>query len=252
MSSTVMSIILYTAFQAMQPCEKVFVETAKSANPAFKTSETAYLDEFAKAACATSNPDILWLLALQETNFRFVIIRENKGKDYAIKEGPSAVAYLKSLKKKSKWKDPPKMNVDIGVMQFNWHWHGKGFDSNPMEALSPKRQVAYFVEKYSKEIYNTCDEGWVGCYHNQSNDKRSSGYQSDISKKTKRLASNALEFLGKYRQTLSGEALEMLPPIVVQQFRDSYAYSKSFPRPKKQLPEMPAVRTDATKELASK
>ena len=104
MAMQALSIILYAALHTAQPCEKVFVDTAYSANPALKTEERPYLDEFAKAACATSNPDILWLLGLQETAFRFVIIRENKGKTFKITEGPAAFAALKALKKKSRSK----------------------------------------------------------------------------------------------------------------------------------------------------
>ncbi|MBC7658271.1 MAG: hypothetical protein H7249_01030 [Chitinophagaceae bacterium] len=233
MTMHTMSIILYAAFQTMQPCEKVFVDTAKSANASVKAEEMPYLEEFAKAACATSNPDILWTLGLQETNFKFVIIRENRGKKFSIKEGAPAIAYLKTLKKKSQMKNPPKMNVDIGVMQFNWHWHGEGFNNDPMLALSPKRQVDYFVEKYSREIYKTCDQDWVGCFHNQSDDKLSTKYQSDITKKMGRLANNAVEFMVNNRARVNGDELEAMPAVVPDDFYKTFAYAKSFPRPQK-------------------
>ena len=89
-----MSLILYTAYQTMQPCALVFQETAKAANPKTDFSaDQVLLEEFAKAACETSNPDMLWQLAQQESGFRFNIVRLNNGEDFVIKEGDEAVRY---------------------------------------------------------------------------------------------------------------------------------------------------------------
>lgn len=244
MATHTASMILYAALHSMQPCEKVFVDTAKSANSRIRLDEQVYLEEFAKAACATSNPDILWLLALQETNFRFVIIRENKGNKFSIKEGAPAIAYLKKLKKKSKGRTSM-ANVDIGVMQFNWRWHGEGFKNDPIAALSPKNQVKYFVDKYSRQIFNSCDQDWVGCYHNQADESLSSQYQADITKKTLRLAGNALNFIKDTRSTLTGEVIDSMPPVVAQDFFTIFSIAKTFPSPPKNV----AVRE--MRELAS-
>lgn len=233
MALQAMSIILYTAFQTMQPCEKVFADTAKATNPSFQIEEQAYLDEFAKASCATSNPDILWLLALQETNFRFVIIRENFGQDFKISRGADAIRTLKELKKKIAMKASPHLNVDIGVMQFNWRWHGEAFRNDPVSAVSPTKQVQYFVDNFSRYIYDACEKTWVGCYHNQSNKKLSSQYQKDITKKTVKLAQHSLDFLREYRGQLNGEYLGMLPPVTTEDFKKAFSYARSFPRPVK-------------------
>ena len=234
MALPAMSIILYTALQSMQPCEKVFADTAKAANPTFKSDEQAYLEEFAKASCETSNPDILWLLALQETNFRFVIVRQNRGQNFKITQGAEAIRTLKELKMKSRSATPPSLNVDIGVMQFNWRWHGQAFGNDPLSAISPKRQVNYFLEKYSRTIYSVCEKGWVGCYHNQSNVKLSTQYQKDITKKTRTLADKSLTFLREHRGQLNGEILGTLPPVIPSDIFKNFAYVRSFPRPLKQ------------------
>lgn len=233
MATPAMSIILYTALQTMQPCEKVFADTAMASNPNFRMEEKALLDDFAKEACATSFPDILWLLALQETNFRFVIVRENFGKDFRITQGSEAIQTLKALKEKSAGPNPPSHNVDIGVMQFNWRWHGENFGKDPMLALSPKRQVKYFIEKYSRYIYQVCDQSWVGCYHNQANVTLSSKYQNDIKKKTVVLVSHTLRYLKENRQKLTGEQLDKLPPVKLADLRKNFAYVRTFPKPER-------------------
>ncbi|RZA26496.1 MAG: hypothetical protein EOP10_03415 [Proteobacteria bacterium] len=234
-----MGIILYSALQTMQPCEKVFADTAIAANPHFKMEEKAYLDEFAKASCATSFPDILWLLAFQETNFRFMIVRENMGVDYRITEGKAAVETLKTLKTANAdtLAIRPNQNVDIGVMQFNWRWHGENFQKDPLLALSPTRQVNYFVEKYSRYIYNVCDQSWVGCYHNQTNLVLSGNYQKSITKKTVVLATHSLRFLKEYRGKLNGELLGSLPSIKLVDIRKNFAYLQSFPKPQRKAAE---------------
>lgn len=233
MTVQAMSVILYTALQTMQPCEKVFVDTALAANPHFKTEEMSYLEEFAKASCATSFPDILWLLAFQETSFRFVIVRENKGLDFCITQGKEALDTLKQLKNNSSGANPPSQNVDIGVMQFNWRWHGKNFDQDPTAALSPTRQVKYFLENYSRYIVKVCNQTWVGCYHNQTNPILTNKYQGDITKKTVVLTAHSLRFLKLHRSRLTGEALDQLPPIKLADIRKSFAYIRSFPKPEK-------------------
>lgn len=243
MSLEAMSIILYTALQTMQPCEKVFADTAKATNPTFKVEEQAQLEEFAKAACATSNPDILWLLAYQETNFRFVIVRENHPTDFKITRGAEAIKVLKELKRKTLAKIPTSLNVDIGVMQFNWRWHGQAFKNDPLVAVSPKKQVQYFMDNYSRYIYDTCKGSWVGCYHNQSNTKLSSNYQKDITKKTVKLTEKSLDFLRHYRGLLNGEELTSLPPVIPQDIYQIFANTRKFPKPVKKTydPALPDI-----------
>ncbi|RYZ52746.1 MAG: hypothetical protein EOP07_19045 [Proteobacteria bacterium] len=154
-----MSIILYTALQTMQPCEKVFADTAKATNPTFKVEEQAQLEEFAKAACATSNPDILWLLAYQETNFRFVIVRENHPTDFKITRGAEAIKVLKELKRKTLAKIPTSLNVDIGVMQFNWRGLLNGEELTSLPPVIPQDiyQIFANTRKFPKPVKKTYD-----------------------------------------------------------------------------------------------
>jgi len=231
-----LSLLFYAAYNAMQPCEVVFQETAKAANPSIDYAiEQPYLEEFAKAACRTSNPDVLWLLAQQETNFRFAIVREN-GPTPTIHQGKDAVEFLKGFKAANTDPDSThSQNIDIGVLQFNWNWHSEGFKNDPMKALSPATQVDYFLQKYGTEIYRRCDDKWVGCYHNQTDKERSTKYQSSVTKKGKTLALRALTFLRDHRKLMSKEEKALLPLIRKEEFYKVFEMAKTFPLPRKQI-----------------
>ncbi len=244
-----MSILLYTALQSMQPCEKVFVDTAMASNPKFALEEKTYLEEFAKASCNTSNPDALWLLAYQETNFRFLIVRENLGKDFKITRGNEAIKTLKRLKAETAKDKVANLNVDIGVMQFNWRWHGANFEKDPLAALSPKKQVKYLIEKFSPYIYDACDIAWIGCYHNQANVELTGKYFTSVFKKAETLTSLSLKFLKVNRSRLSGEQLDQLPPVRVADIKQSLAYTRSFPRPEQKVYEPSVAEIAQTQTL---
>jgi hypothetical protein len=199
----------------MQPCEQVFKETAKAANPYsdFSKSEEA-LSEFAKAACKTSNPDALWLIAQQETNFRFEIVRIN-GAESRILYDQEARDYLNSVRTT---KDKDLANVDIGVLQFNWFWHKGAFRNNVNTAFSPKAQVEYFIKKFGNEIAERCNDQWIGCYHNQSNAEISARYQSRILNKNKILAEQMFKYINDFRAKLSADERKILPGFRKQDF----------------------------------
>lgn len=231
-----LSLIMYAAYNAMLPCEAVFQETAKAANPAIDFAiEQPYLEEFAKAACQTSNPDILWLIAQQESNFRFAIVREN-GPTPHIHKGRDAVDFLKRFKAASE--DPNSgmsRNFDIGVLQFNWNWHSDGFKNDPTKALSPRKQVDYFLRKFGSEIFRRCDERWVGCYHNQTDSERAMRYQTAVVKKGKTLALRTLTFLRDYRQSMTAEERKLLPIVLKEDFYKVFELAKTLPLPRKQI-----------------
>src|SRR5207244_3667766 len=105
---------------------------------------------------------------------------------------------------------------------------------DPLAALSPKLQVKYFLDKYSRLIYDVCDTAWVGCYHNQTDQALSNNYQKDITKKTVKLANHALNFLRIQRGKLNGELLESLAPVTASDFKTALASVRSFPKPEQQ------------------
>lgn len=226
-----LGLILYAAYHSMQPCETVFVELAKASNPALELKvEQVYLDEFAKAACETSNPDALWLLAKQESNFRFLIVRENSKKP-KIHEGQAAINLLAKLKANPD--EPRYQSIDIGALQFNWRWHREAFHDDPIAAVAPKAQVDYFLNKYSHYIYKRCDDRWVGCYHNQANPEVGAKYQASVLKRNTKFAILALYYLRDVRLSLSEEERAELPAIETEDFYQVFHLSRSFPLPKK-------------------
>lgn len=235
MALKTLSLILYAAYHSQMPCEKVFVDTAKAANIAIDFSaEEKQLEEFAKAACETSNPDIFWLIAQQESNFRFSIVREN-GETPKIHKGKDAVQYLENLKAQGDSVDAAMKSVDIGVLQFNWRWHRDGFRKDPMVAVSPKQQVEYFLKQYGQEVFRRCEDRWVGCYHHQTDVDRADKYQSAVQKKSKRFVMLTLYFLRDQRKMLTAEERKMLPPIVKDDFYKVFQLSTGFPLPHKQI-----------------
>jgi hypothetical protein len=232
MALKTMSLILYTAYKSMMPCEDVFKDLAKAANPTidFKVEE-AFLDEFANAACETTNPDVLWLIAQQESNFRFVIARQN-GQPGKLFRGQAAQDFLKTLK------EPivqPTQNIDIGVLQFNGHWHKAAFNEDPMIALSPRKQVDYFLKKFSKEVFTRCQDQWVGCYHHPSDNERATRYQMAVIKKGKTLALQSLYFLRDHRARLTAEERKLMPVIRKEEFYRIFHAVANLPLPRKQI-----------------
>lgn len=73
------------------------------------------------------------------------------------------IRVLKKLKTKSSKTSHPTLSVDIAGMQFDWRWHAKNFDNDPISVLSPTLQVKYFLDKYSRHIYDVCATDRVDC-----------------------------------------------------------------------------------------
>jgi len=231
MALSTLGIILYVAYQSMQPCEKVFVDLAKISNPGLESNyEQVYLEEFATAACETSNPDALWLLAKQESNFRFMIVRENARKA-KIHEGQDAINFLAEMKKKPK--AARYQSIDIGALQFNWKWHKGAFENDPIAALSPTTQVNYFIKKYSNEIFKRCEDRWVGCYHNQADEQIGAKYQASVVKRNKKFTLISLNYLNGFRLAMNPDERAKLPAIEKEDFYRVFEIAKSFPLPKK-------------------
>ncbi len=228
MGATSFGVIMYVALHVGQSCETAFKEMARSAGfKAMEKTELVAMDEFASAACRTSNPDIIWQLAFQESNFRFDLVRDNLVFGGAnLYEGEPAIGFLNKL-------GPGDLgrNVDIGVMQFNWGWHHQGFQNQPLTALSPAAQVAYFVESFSGEIYVRCSGRWVGCYHSTNDKSRAQKYEQDVVEKGRVLRLYALKYLRKMRNAFSPSQRSALPPILQSDVSDLLAFAREVPIP---------------------
>jgi len=208
-----LSLILYAAAHTGQTCETVFVESARRLKGVISSSDEKQLEVLSRAACATSNPDIIWQIAYQESSFRTDIISINENGASRVLKGEEAYAYLRDLKTSQK-----RSNVDIGVMQINWRWHGHKFNFDPIEMMKPERQVEYILEEISPYTVSRCAKDWVGCYHNPSNANLAQGYQRKVLLKTKELASSLLYHIQDSLASMELERRKTLPVIQKKQF----------------------------------
>lgn len=206
MSSIALSVILYAAFHSGRSCETVFTETARAVNPSRSLGgELVQLKELAAAACQSTNPDIIWKIAQTESNFRFVIARDNSHS--RVFRGQAARNFVAKLGQKKT------ANVDIGVLQLNWAWHGHQFQNDPTRMLQASEQVNYLLEDFGHAIYKRCSEKWIGCYHHPSNEKAALAYEKQIKKSGRLLRSLSLGYVQDLRANLSAEQKAELPPL---------------------------------------
>lgn len=236
MVPVILSVIFYAAIHSGQSCETVFKETAIQVNPeAAAEDELPYLEKLASAACRTTNPDIIWQIAYQESSFRFVIARDNSDGAGKVYRGSEAIKFLKKLKKNSLKNTAKSQNVDIGGLQFNWIWHKNGFNKDPLLMLSPVAQVDYFLEKFGESIYQRCLNKWVGCYHNATDQDRSSQYQTSVAKKGRILQLKALYFLQASLKDMDEQQRSQLPRIDREEYYKVLNNSRDMPLPEKEL-----------------
>ncbi len=229
MSSVTLSVILYAAIHSGQSCEKVFEETARTANPGtVLKAEEPYLQELAIAACQTNNPDIIWQIVQQESNFRFLIVRQNAGK--RVYRGEEALQYLDRLAK-----GEADTNVDVGVMQLNWTYHRAGFNNSPKQMLLPAEQVDYLLDTFGDFIVRRCSERWIGCYHNPSNQRSAKRYEKLVQKRGKLLAAETIDFLEETRLSMSAEQKADLPPIRREEILEVLNQTRERPLPEKEF-----------------
>ncbi|WP_218109985.1 hypothetical protein [Oligoflexus tunisiensis] len=227
---------MYAAAHAGQNCETVFQETAAKVNPNVLTNgERPYLEELAYAACQTTNPDIIWQIANQESSFRFLIARHNTEKGARIYKGTAAVDFLKDLRKKSRKGSAKSSSVDVGAMQFNWSYHQEGFGHDPVRMLSPSAQVEYLLETFGEYIYQRCSSKWVGCYHNASDSELGSRYQKAVRKKGRVLQLQALYYLKGALKEMSPEQKAALPRLRKEEFFQVLNQSRDMPLPEREI-----------------
>lgn len=209
-----LSLILYAAFHTGQSCETVFRESVQRIRPISSETSQMHLQTLSEAACKTSNPDIIWKLAYQESSFRFDIIRINIDDEHKIMTGKKAHEYLENLKQTQE-----KFNIDIGVMQINWRWHGHRFNYDPTAMIQPERQVRYIMEQLSPSMVKRCAEAWVGCYHHPSDRHRAERYQKMVLDKTEHLATSLLNYMEESFVEMDTDKKRLLPPFRKKDFK---------------------------------
>ncbi len=152
------------------PCHVLFLAAAgKVTSNKLPADERVLMMDFAKAACQTQNPDILWQIAYVESEFKIRIINIG-GK--TVKTGAEAEKYLKKGLPKNK-------NVDIGPLQINWRANGSKWGYEPVKYLSGTFSVNFLSNKILKTYVRSCGLKWINCYHSYDND-RGWGYRGKI------------------------------------------------------------------------
>lgn len=162
--------IQYVAKKRKIPCYELFLASAgRATSNKLPADERILMMDFAKAACQTKNPDILWQIAHVETAFKIRVIHI-EGKTVLM--GDNAEEYLKRGLPKNK-------NVDIGPLQINWRANGSKWGYNPIQYLSGSFSVNFLSNKILKNYVSSCGIKWINCYHSYDND-RGLGYRKKI------------------------------------------------------------------------
>ena len=114
-------------------------------------------------------------------------------------------------------------NADIGVMQINWYWHRKGFKYDPVKMLDPAEQVKYIQANMAPNMAKRCSvDSWVGCYHNPSNKKRASNYQSKVQEKCSTFNYDTSSLYETYFGKNAQESKDKLPVVKKKDFYLTY------------------------------
>lgn len=154
-------LIEYAVQQTGLSCPTLFLAAAsKTIQKEFVQKDKVNLSEFSKAACQTSNPDIIWQIAHVESNFQMRIVQIGGKK---VLSGDDAERYLKQGLAKN-------ANVDIGPLQINWRENGSKWGNEPLEFLSGYFSVHFLARKMLKVYVNSCQNDWVKCYHSYNKD----------------------------------------------------------------------------------
>ncbi|BBH51610.1 hypothetical protein [Fluviispira sanaruensis] len=167
------------------PCHSIFLAAAgKVTSQKLPPDERIEILEFAKAACRTKNPDIIWQIAHVESSFKMkVILVEGKN----ILTGKNAEVFLKKGLAKDK-------NVDIGPLQINWRANGARSGFEPIEFMSGDFSVNFLSNRILKGYVKSCGNNWINCYHSYNED-RGRSYRIKIQSSGLRLRKILSEFL---------------------------------------------------------
>ncbi|KAB8030906.1 transglycosylase SLT domain-containing protein [Fluviispira multicolorata] len=177
--------IFYVAKQRKIACHSIFLAAAgKAALNKLPPDERLEILNFAKAACRTKNPDIIWQIALVESSFKMRVI-QIEGKK--VLTGNNAKEYLENGLSKEK-------NVDIGPLQINWRANGAHSGKSPIEFLSGQFSVDFLSNKILRNYVKSCGNNWINCYHSYNED-RGRSYRSKIQSSGLKLRKILSDFL---------------------------------------------------------
>lgn len=87
-----------------------------------------------------------------------------------------AVSYIRSLMRLGI------QNIDIGLCQVNWYWHGENF-SSVEDLINPENNLLYAAKYLTHHYRKQGVESWsqaIGLYHSPSNPKRAASYTSKV------------------------------------------------------------------------
>lgn len=155
----------YVAKKRDIPCHVLFLAAAgRATSNKLPADERLLMLNFAKAACKTKNPDILWQIALVESSFKIRIVNI-AGKKTLI--GEDAKKYLLNGVEKDS-------NIDIGPLQINWRANGSKYQFEPINFLNGDFSVHFLANNILQSYVSSCGSKWINCYH--SYDKQR-GYQ---------------------------------------------------------------------------
>ncbi|MGB1109921.1 MAG: hypothetical protein ACPG4N_06180 [Gammaproteobacteria bacterium] len=91
---------------------------------------------------------------------------EDEAKEHARQHGMPA--------KRIDWDAP---NIDVGLSQINWHWHGRQFDR--LEDLFDARLNAYYGAHYLRDLIDRHGiSAGIGRYHSHKSPERREHYRS--------------------------------------------------------------------------
>lgn len=138
------------------PCHVLFLAAAgKVTANKLPADERLLIMDFAKAACKTQNPDIIWQIAHVESSFKIRIV-QIEGKTSL--SGEAAEIFLKKGLAKDK-------NVDIGPLQINWRANGSKWEYSPEMYMNGIFSVNFLSNKILKNYVKQCGDDWINCYH---------------------------------------------------------------------------------------
>ncbi|WP_158998775.1 transglycosylase SLT domain-containing protein [Pigmentibacter ruber] len=146
----------YVAKKREIPCHVLFLAAAgKVTSNNLPADERLLMLNFAKAACKTQNPDILWQIAHVESAFKIRIVNIAGKKTLT---GDQAKKYLMNGISKNS-------NIDIGPLQINWRANGSKFKFEPINFLNGDFSVNFLSNNILKNYVSTCGTKWINCYH---------------------------------------------------------------------------------------
>jgi hypothetical protein len=148
--------IRFVAKETNQSCEETFLDAVflVSKNSSFDDDDKVNLGSFARTACQTKNPDIIWQIAYVESKFAMNVVGIPGSESLY---GEKAVQFIKGI--------GPHQNVDIGPMQINWRVHGSHSGYPAHYFLNGTFSLNYLSKFVLGPIVKGCKVNWIDCYN---------------------------------------------------------------------------------------